>query len=71
MKPTLTRKEITDAYMALCMRIDRITHLSTYTLLYDGRYEELMEQLDAAKERLEIDITLIDSMGKFIERLKP
>jgi hypothetical protein len=42
----------------------------TYSLLYDGRYPELIEELDRARHRLEFNMQSIDEMKSYVGRLK-
>ena len=67
---TFTRKDIVDRYIALCLGIDRMLGLSTYTLLYDGRWGELIVELETAKSRLQFNQTELDNMQQFIRCLK-
>ena len=67
---TMTRREITHAYMPLCLGMDRMLGTDTYSLLYDGRYPELIEELDKAKDKLEFNLESVKNMQEYIGRLK-
>ena len=67
---TMTRREIVHTYMPLSLGIDRMLGLDTYSPLYDGRWSDLIEELEKAEDRLRFNLETVREMKEYIGRIR-